>query len=97
MSVLIDGGDTAPAFHVEGRNYVLDFGIPKSVDLLPDIAADLVRRNVNILVASGTPAVLPTRNATNTIPVVIISAVDPICAGRALAGTVIPEHQQRNM
>ena len=53
---------------VEGRNYVLDFGIAESVDLLPDIAADLVRRNVNILVASGTPAVLPARNATNTIP-----------------------------
>ncbi len=66
---------------VEGRNYVLDFGIAESVDLLPGIAADLVRRNVNILVASGTPAVLPARNATNTIPVVIIAAVDPILTG----------------
>ena len=50
---------------VEGKNYIIDFGIAESVDQLPDIAADLVRRNVDVLVASGTPAVLPARDATN--------------------------------
>jgi putative ABC transport system substrate-binding protein len=66
---------------VEGKNYVFDFGIAESVDQLPTIAADLVRRNVNVLVASGTPAVLPARQATNVIPVVIVAAVDPLAAG----------------
>jgi putative tryptophan/tyrosine transport system substrate-binding protein len=66
---------------VEGNDYVFDFGIAESVDQLPGIAADLVHRNVNVLVASGTPAVLPARNATNLIPIVIAAAVDPIKVG----------------
>ena len=66
---------------VEGNDYVFDFGIAESVDQLPGIAADLVHRNVNVLVASGTPAVLPARNATNLIPIVIVAAVDPIKVG----------------
>ncbi len=65
---------------VEGKNYVFDFGIAESVDQLPAIAAALVGRHVNVLVASGTPAVLPARNATNTIPIVLVAAVDPVAA-----------------
>jgi putative ABC transport system substrate-binding protein len=67
--------------YVEEKNYVFEFGIAESVEQLPGIAADLVRRNVDVLLASGTPAVLPARNATNMIPVVIVAAVDPIAAG----------------
>jgi putative ABC transport system substrate-binding protein len=37
---------------------------------LPQLAADRVRRQADVLVASGTPAVIPARNATTTIPVV---------------------------
>ena len=36
---------------------------------------------MNVLVASGTPAVLPARGATDTIPVVFIAAIDPISTG----------------
>jgi putative ABC transport system substrate-binding protein len=67
--------------HVEEKNYVFDFGIAENVAQLPVIASELARRNVNVIVASGTPAVLPARNATNTIPVVIVAAVDPVAAG----------------
>ena len=66
---------------VEGKSYVFDFGIAERVDQLPIIAADLVRRNVNVIVASGTPAVLPARDATNIVPVVIVAAMDPIETG----------------
>ena len=69
------------AGRVEGKDYVFNFGIAETVDQLPDIAAELVHRNVNVLVASGTPAVLPARNATNLIPIVIVAAVDPIRVG----------------
>jgi len=34
-----------------------------------------------VLVASGTPAVLPARDATNVIPIVIVAAIDPIATG----------------
>ena len=67
--------------HIEGKNYVFDFGIAESVDQLPAVAADLIRSKVNVLIASGTPAVLPAQHATNVIPVIIVAAVDPVAAG----------------
>jgi putative ABC transport system substrate-binding protein len=51
------------------------------VEQLPDIAADLVRRKVDVLLASGTPSVMPARNATRVIPVVFVAAIDPIGTG----------------
>jgi ABC-type uncharacterized transport system substrate-binding protein len=67
--------------YVEGRNYVLEYGLATNVAELPHLAADLVRRQVDVLVASGTPAVIPARNATTTIPVVFIAAIDPVATG----------------
>jgi len=66
---------------VEGRNLVFDFGIAERVDQLPGFAADLIRRKADVILASGTPAVLPARNATNTVPVVFVAALDPIATG----------------
>ena len=73
--------------HVEDRTIVLEYALGRSVDELPGIAADLVRRKVDVIVASGTPAVLPARDATRSIPVVFVAAVDPIAIGlvRSLA------------
>jgi putative ABC transport system substrate-binding protein len=48
---------------------------------LPDVAAELVRHKVEVLVASGTASVLPARNATRTIPVVFVAAIDPVSTG----------------
>ena len=67
--------------YVEGRNFVFEFALATSVAELPALAADLVRSQVDVLVASGTPAVIPARNATTTIPVVFIAAIDPVATG----------------
>ena len=67
--------------YVEGENFIFDFGLANRVAELPDLAADLVRRRVDVLVASGTPAVIPARNATSTIPVVFVAAIDPVATG----------------
>jgi putative tryptophan/tyrosine transport system substrate-binding protein len=67
--------------HAEGKNLVFDFGIAERADQLPDLAADLIRRKADVILASGTPAVLPARNATNTVPVVFVAALDPIETG----------------
>ncbi len=67
--------------YVEGQNIVIEYGLGRSAEQLPDIAADLIRRKVDILLASGTPSVLPARNATRTIPVVFVAAIDPIATG----------------
>ena len=67
--------------YVEGRNFVIEYGLAVNAQQLPDIAADLVRRRVDILVASGTPSVMPAKNATHTVPIVFVAAVDPVAAG----------------
>jgi putative tryptophan/tyrosine transport system substrate-binding protein len=66
---------------VENQNFVFDYGIATRVAELPDLAADLMRRSVDVLVASGTPAVIPARNATTTIPVVFVAALDAVSTG----------------
>ena len=48
---------------------------------LPDLAADLVRGKVDILVATTTYDVRAARNATSTIPIVMVTAADPVATG----------------
>jgi putative ABC transport system substrate-binding protein len=67
--------------YVEGQNIVIEYGLAQSVAQLPDVAAELVRLKVDVLVASGVPSVLPAKNATSTIPVVFVAAIDPVAAG----------------
>ena len=67
--------------YVERQNIVIEYGLGRTVEQLPDIASDLVRRKVDALVASGTPSVRPASNATTTIPVVFVAAIDPVGIG----------------
>jgi putative ABC transport system substrate-binding protein len=67
--------------YVEGRNITFEFRLARSVAELPGLAAELVSRNVDVLVASGTPAVIPARNSTSVLPVVFIAALDPVATG----------------
>ena len=67
--------------YVEGQSIVVEYRIAQTVAQLPDVAAELIRLKVNVLVASGNPSVLPARNATTTIPVVFVAAIDPVAMG----------------
>jgi putative ABC transport system substrate-binding protein len=67
--------------YTEGHDFVMEYGLARDAGEIPGIAAELVRRRVDVLVASGTPSVMPAKNATKTIPVVFVAAVDPVAAG----------------
>jgi putative ABC transport system substrate-binding protein len=51
------------------------------LDRLPDLAAELVRLKVDVIVAVGTPAIRAAKNATSTIPIVFPAAGDPVALG----------------
>jgi putative tryptophan/tyrosine transport system substrate-binding protein len=68
--------------YVEGQNIDIEyrFGDGKS-DRYPDLAADLVRRKVDVIVTSSTRAIKAVKNATSTIPIVMAAAADPVGTG----------------
>jgi putative ABC transport system substrate-binding protein len=66
---------------VEGRDFVIEFALPQNAAQVPGAAAELVRRRVDILLASGTPSVLPARDAAGHIPVVFVATFDPVTTG----------------
>jgi putative ABC transport system substrate-binding protein len=66
---------------VEGQHFVIEYSLAQSAAQIPDAAAELVRRKVDIIVASGTPSVLPARNAAGQTPVVFVATLDPVATG----------------
>ena len=67
---------------IEGKNITIEYRFAEQkTERLPELAADLVRLKVDLIVAAGTPAALAAKKATTTIPIVMASAADPVGAG----------------
>jgi len=68
--------------YVEGRNVVIERkSAGGNTALLTDLAADLVRQQVDVIVTAGTPAGFAAKNATSTIPIVLGANSDPVGVG----------------
>jgi putative ABC transport system substrate-binding protein len=68
--------------YIEGQNLVIEY---RSADghneRFPNLATELARLNVDLILARGTPAALAAKNATRTIPIVLLGIGDPVEQG----------------
>ena len=64
--------------YVEGRNLIIEYrSADGHAERFPDLAAELVRLNVDLIVSRGTPAARAVKKATATIPVIMATMGDP--------------------
>jgi ABC-type uncharacterized transport system substrate-binding protein len=67
------------AGYVEQQNVAIEYSWAENrYDRLPMLAADLVTRKVDVIVAGNLPSALAAKNATSTIPIVFLSGGDPV-------------------
>ncbi len=68
--------------YLEGQNFVIEYrSADGRAERFPNLASELVRLKVDLIVTRGTPAALAAKRATGTIPIVMASSGDPISAG----------------
>src|SRR6476660_3190792 len=67
---------------IEGQNIVIDYRFAEGrLDRLPDLAAELVRLKVDLIVSEGTHFFFNDTATTETIPIVMITVRDPVGTG----------------
>jgi putative ABC transport system substrate-binding protein len=68
---------------IEGRNIAIEYRFTESkgIERLPELAADLVRLKVDLIVATDTPSAMAAKNSTQAIPIVMANVGDPIGSG----------------
>ena len=83
-AVLLDAfrQELSKAGWIEGKNLTIEyrFGEQKP-ERVPELAADLVRLKVDLIMVIGQPTALAAKNATTTIPIVMANVADPVSAG----------------
>jgi putative ABC transport system substrate-binding protein len=84
MSVLVDAfrQELTKLGWIEGKNIIIEYRFAEQKnERLPELAADLVRLKLDLIVVAGTVAALAAKSATTTIPIVMANAADPVAAG----------------
>jgi putative ABC transport system substrate-binding protein len=68
--------------YVEGRTFAIEYRYAAGVhERFPELAAELVRLNVDVIVTSAGPPALAAKHATNRLPIVFTQVVDPVEEG----------------
>jgi ABC-type uncharacterized transport system substrate-binding protein len=67
--------------YIEGRDLIFVFRWADSIEQLPELAAELVRMNVDIIVGTSSTMVEAARQATKSIPIVFFAHADPVGIG----------------
>ena len=67
---------------IEGKNITIEYRFAEQkLERLPELAADLVRLKVDLIVVTGRPEALAAKKATTTIPIVMANVGDPVGKG----------------
>jgi len=67
---------------IEGKNLIIEYRFAEQKpERLPELAADLVRLKVDLIVVTAASSVLAAKKATTTIPIVMTSSADPVALG----------------
>src|SRR5262249_2181185 len=65
--------------YLEGQNIVIEYRYAEGkTDRFPDLAGELIRLKVDVIVTASTPPVLAAKRTSNTIPIVFASVYDPV-------------------
>src|SRR5215468_1337875 len=68
--------------YIEGKNILFEYRSAEgSIDRIPSLVAELVQLKVDVLVSSTAQAIRAAKDATKTIPIVMIVTVDPVATG----------------
>jgi putative tryptophan/tyrosine transport system substrate-binding protein len=68
--------------YIEGKNILVEYRyIAGKTDSIPSLVAELVQLKVDVLVLGPMPAIRAAKQATKTIPIVMVTTQDPVAAG----------------
>jgi putative tryptophan/tyrosine transport system substrate-binding protein len=68
--------------YVDGQNVVIEYRFTEeSLDQLPQLAEELVRRNVNVILASAAPPAVAAQQVTSSVPIVFVGVIGPVELG----------------
>jgi len=84
------GGSTLEAFrqglhdlnYIEGKNIIIEYRFAKgNSERIPDLAADLIHKKVDLIITSGTAQARTIQQVTTTIPILVVVTGDPVGTG----------------